>query len=64
MPPYKKPVSESQRRYLFVLERQGKLRKGEARGKSRTVKGRKLPMHSRNKKKGRARAPRARAPRR
>ena len=47
MPPYTKPTSEAQRRYMFVLEHQGKLRKGEARGKSRSVKGKKLPKHSR-----------------
>lgn len=46
MPPYKKPTSESQRRYMFILEREGRLRKGEARGKSRSVKGKKLPRHA------------------
>ena len=55
MPPYKKPTSESQRRYMFVLERQGKLKRGEARGKSRAVKGKKLPMHVRKKTRGRRR---------
>jgi hypothetical protein len=50
MPPYKAPVSEAQRRYLFVLERQGKLRPGEARGKSRAAKGRRLPKHARRRK--------------
>jgi hypothetical protein len=55
MPPYTKPVSEAQRRMMFVLERQGKLKKGEARGKSRALRGKKLPMHKRAKgrKKGR-----------
>lgn len=55
MPPYTAPVSEAQRRKMFVLERQGKLRKGEARGKSRAVKGKKLPMHVRRRR-GRGRA--------
>ena len=46
MPPYKKPVSEKQRRYMFILEREGKLAPGEAEGKSRAVKGKRLPMRS------------------
>ena len=49
MPPYTPPVSEARRRKMFVLERQGKLRKGEALGKSRAVRGKKLPMHARKK---------------
>lgn len=49
MPPYKKPVSESQRRYMFILEREGKLPKGEARAKSHAVKGKKLPKRIRRK---------------
>lgn len=60
MPPYKPPVSEAQRRYLFVLERQGKLRPGEARGKSRAVKGRKLPKHVGRRSAARRRRARAR----
>ena len=48
MPPYQKPVSEAQRRMLFVLERHGKLKKGEARGKSRAVRGKTLPRHKRS----------------
>ena len=55
MPPYKKPVSEAQRRYMFVLERQGKLPPGEARGKAHAVKGRKLPKHVRPKKRVKSR---------
>ncbi len=55
MPPYKKPTSEAQRRYMFVLERQGKLAPGEAIGKSRAVKGRKLPKHARRRQRGRKR---------
>jgi hypothetical protein len=50
MPPYKKPTSEAQRRYMFVLARQGKISEADARGKSRAVKGRKLPKHARRKK--------------
>ena len=55
MPPYKAPVSEAQRRKFFVLEREGKLRPGEARGKSRAVKGKRLPKHVRHKKRPTAR---------
>jgi hypothetical protein len=48
--PVKKPVSEAQRRYMFVLEREGQLPKGEARAKSHAVKGRDLPEHVKKKK--------------
>lgn len=56
MPPYKAPTSEAQRRYMFVLEREGKLAPGEARGKSRAVKGRHLPKHAPTRRRRKAKA--------
>jgi hypothetical protein len=50
MPPYTKPTSEAQRRYMFVLAKQGKISQDDAIGKSEAVKGRKLPKHVRPKK--------------
>lgn len=46
----KAPKSEAQRRMMFVLEKEGKLPKGEARAKSHLVKGRDLPEHVKPKK--------------
>jgi hypothetical protein len=45
MPPYQANKSKAQQRLMFVLEREGKLRKGEARGKARASKGKRLPGH-------------------
>ena len=44
--PVQKPKSEAQRRFMFVLEREGQLPKGEARAKSHAVKGKDLPEHT------------------
>ena len=46
MPPYKKPTSEAQRRYMFVLAKRGDISKADALGKSRAVKGKRLPKHA------------------
>lgn len=47
MPPYRKPVSESQRRKMFVLAEHGDISMSDAIGKSRAVKGEKLPYRVR-----------------
>ncbi len=45
MPPYTPNKSIAQQRKMFVLEREGKLAPGEAEGKARASKGRRLPKH-------------------
>lgn len=49
MPPYRKPVSESQRRKMFVLAEHGDIPLSDALGKSRAVKGEDLPYRVRRK---------------
>jgi hypothetical protein len=46
MPPYKAVTSKAESRKLFVLEKQGKLAKGEAEGKTRAADWKSLPQHA------------------
>lgn len=43
MPPYTPNASQAQQRKMFVLERQGKIAPGEAEGRARASKGKRLP---------------------
>lgn len=52
MPPYTPNRSHAQQRKMFALEREGKLRPGEAIGKARASKGKRLPKRVRTKKRG------------
>lgn len=45
MPPYQAVTSKAQSRKLFVLEAQGKLKPGEAAGKTKAADYRRLPQH-------------------
>ena len=49
MPPYKKPVSEKQRRELWYLAEHGKVSRDDALGESRAVKGEHLPEYAHGK---------------
>jgi hypothetical protein len=51
MPPYKANKSKAQQRFMFVLEKEGKLKPGEAAGKARASKGKRLPEHVKHRKK-------------
>ena len=45
MPPYKKAVSEAQAGEFWMLEKQGKMSKSEAKGKTKGLKMKDLPKH-------------------
>jgi len=61
MPPYKPVVSDAQRRKLFALADEGQIAMAEARGKARAAKGRDLPDHVGDRRRGSLRALHAKA---